>query len=181
MFILSALLTGGSSGALRRPRWPNSALSFRSIGTPTLPMRQTSLSCGWELAPRACSNKLIIIRPSPCLLSPSSRFVGDYTVVPRRKYYSMGLFTVSHSSPRHSTQHLTRETADADACRNTPSRMDTCTSPTPTMSLQLQILFPAISSRQSLVILSGPYSNLFFFIYQSSGRAPSDVGIQGPA
>ena len=35
-----------SNGARNHPRWPSSALNFRSTGTPTLPMRQTSLSCG---------------------------------------------------------------------------------------------------------------------------------------
>lgn len=41
--------------------------------------------------------------PQPTILLialiTSPRFVGDYTVVPRRKYYSMGVFTVSHLSP----------------------------------------------------------------------------------
>ena len=57
---------------------------------------------------------------SSCVFQPrmllivliSSRFVGDYTLVPRRKYYSMGVYTVSHlssyplsSSPVINAQH----------------------------------------------------------------------------
>jgi hypothetical protein len=81
-----------------------------------------------------------------------SRFVGDYTVVPQRKYYSMGLYTVSHlpSSP----PYLTRNTPDSAARRNTHSHMDTCTSPTPTTLLRTQTSSLATSSRSS------PFSSL---------------------
>jgi choline dehydrogenase-like flavoprotein len=42
-----ARLMRGSSGARNRPRWPSSVPSFKSIGSHTLPMRQTSLSYVW--------------------------------------------------------------------------------------------------------------------------------------
>ena len=46
--IQPALLMRGSNGAPLRLRWKILALSFRSIGSPTLLMRQISPSYGWE-------------------------------------------------------------------------------------------------------------------------------------
>ena len=87
------------------------------------------------------STKLLSIRSS----SRSSRFIGDPTVAPQRKYYSVGLYSVSRRPP--STRSQMCETPDADIRRNIPSRADTCTSPTPTTSLRPQTSFPASSSR----------------------------------
>ena len=58
MIVCLARTTLESSGARRRSRWPNLALNFRSTGNPTLPMRQTSLSCGLAWYRRSCSKKV---------------------------------------------------------------------------------------------------------------------------
>ena len=113
--------------------------------------------------------------------SRSSRFIGDPTVVPRRKYYSVGLYTVSRRSASPRSQMC--DTPDANMGRNTPSRADTYTSPTLTTSLSPQTLSPAFSSRSSPCFLP-PHlalSQTISSFYQSGGRAAADVGVQIPA
>ena len=115
-------------------------------------------------------NMLIVRAPTKRLSMRSSswwsRFIGDPTVVPRRKYYSVGLYTVSRRFPSPpSPRSQMRDTPDAKMRRNTPSRADTCTSPTPTTSLYPQTSSPATSSRQSLLVPSGPHTNIIFFFF----------------
>jgi hypothetical protein len=114
-----------------------------------------------------------------------SRLVGDLNLVPPRKYFTLGAYTVSticsimpalSSSPRTDSNHspLSRRLS---CHRNIPSRAVTCTSRTARTSPHRSILSQATSNRQSDFLLSDRAYNIAHSM-QDGRREGSNMGLQ---
>ena len=104
-----------SNGVLSHLNWLSLAQSLRRSGIPTFPTPQTNLYCGWECFLRACFNLLPqIVRISDLGGYDAYSLVGDATLVPARKYFTVSAYTVSTSRIcAHIWLHLTPEVRHA--------------------------------------------------------------------
>lgn len=92
--MVSVLSMRASNGALSHPNCQSSVLSSREFGTLSLPTLLTNLFCGWGYCQRAFLDSPAVMVCATDV-HDLSRLFAEPSLVPQRKYFSMGAFTVS--------------------------------------------------------------------------------------
>jgi hypothetical protein len=138
-----------SNGALSHPNCQSSVLSSRKFGTLSLPTLLTNLFCGWGHCQRAfLDSPAVMICATD--VHDLSRLFAEPSLVPQRKYFSMGAFTVSPmaASCLQIARHPMLVMHATPTARHTPSRAATSTSRTAKTPPHHWTLSPATSNRQ---------------------------------
>ena len=140
-----------SNGVQSHLNWLSLVQSSRRSGIHTLRTPQINPYCGWECFLRACFD-LLTQNLSICDTGGYDAYslVGDATLVPARKYFTVAAYTVSTSCicPHLITPEARHPEILHHQNRNTQSRVVTCISNTPRTSPSHSTLSPVTSNRQ---------------------------------
>jgi len=132
-------------------------------------MPQTSLFCGWVCSRRACLDTRL------------SKHSSSPIFQVRWRSYASPSSQILHLVFIHREQTLqlyTHATPDTDTRRNTPSRVATCTSLTPTMLLRQKTLSRTTSTRVSLLSVLQPNPLTHVVLFTRIADLRPGVGIQ---